>query len=156
MSLTPNIIKMYNSIAITDEILAMSQLPKWSDEKKISSGVSRSQRGVNLIWILQYSYCVFSPELQTMPYVDKMERNWGRAPTEPGTFHTIGILAPYLDLIPNAFILPAPHYHQCECHTGPATGWDPVPQLHLHVPSLNIEPRQGVTLHSHWLVDQGL
>jgi hypothetical protein len=45
----PNIVKMYNSIAITDEILAMSWLPKWSDEKKISSGVSRSRRGVDLI-----------------------------------------------------------------------------------------------------------
>jgi hypothetical protein len=45
----PNTTKMYNSIAITDEILAMSWLPKWSDEKKILSGMSRSWRGVNLI-----------------------------------------------------------------------------------------------------------
>jgi len=45
MNLTPN---MYNSTAITDEILTMSQLPKQGDEKKISSGMSRSQRGVDL------------------------------------------------------------------------------------------------------------
>jgi hypothetical protein len=31
-----------NSIAITDEILAMSRLPKWSDENKILSGMSWS------------------------------------------------------------------------------------------------------------------
>ena len=44
MNLTPNGAKVYNSTAITDEILTMSQLPKQGDENKISSGMSRSQR----------------------------------------------------------------------------------------------------------------
>ena len=52
MNLTPNSAKVCNSTAIT---LTVSQLPKQGDERKISSGMSRSQRGVNLNWILQYS-----------------------------------------------------------------------------------------------------
>ena len=49
MNLAPNITKMYNSTAITDEILTMSRLPKCGDEKKILSGVSRSWKGVDMI-----------------------------------------------------------------------------------------------------------
>jgi hypothetical protein len=48
MNLTPNSTKVYNSTAITDEILAMSHLPKQGDEKKILSGMSQSWRGVDL------------------------------------------------------------------------------------------------------------
>src|ERR1700691_4891466 len=46
--LRPIITKMYCSTATTDEILTMSWLPKQGDENKISSGVSWSQKGVNL------------------------------------------------------------------------------------------------------------
>jgi hypothetical protein len=35
-----------NSTAITDEILAMSRLAKWSDENEFSSGMSLSQRAI--------------------------------------------------------------------------------------------------------------
>ena len=56
MHLRPITIKMYCSTATTDKILTMSQLPKQGDKNKISSGVSQSWRGVNLIWILQYSW----------------------------------------------------------------------------------------------------
>jgi len=48
MNLTPNSAKVYNSTATTDEILTMSQLPKQGDEKKNSSGMSQSWRGVDL------------------------------------------------------------------------------------------------------------
>jgi len=48
MNLTPNSAKVCNSTAITDEILTMSQLPRQGDKKKFSSGMSQSQRGVNL------------------------------------------------------------------------------------------------------------
>jgi hypothetical protein len=49
MHLRPITIKMYCSTATTDKILTMSQLPKQGDKNKILSGVSQSQRGVNLI-----------------------------------------------------------------------------------------------------------
>jgi hypothetical protein len=48
MNLTPNSTKVYNSTAITDKILIVSQLPKQGDKKKFSSGMSWSWRGVDL------------------------------------------------------------------------------------------------------------
>jgi len=48
---------MCNSTAIPDKFLTMSRLPKWGDENKVLSGVSQSQKGVDLIWILKYWLC---------------------------------------------------------------------------------------------------
>ena len=45
---------MAQNAATPDEILRLSQPSRQGDETKISSGVSRSRRGVDLIETLQY------------------------------------------------------------------------------------------------------
>jgi len=53
---THNTAEMARQKAASDEILPMSQASRQSDEKKISSGMSQSQRGDELIEIVQYSW----------------------------------------------------------------------------------------------------
>jgi len=47
---------MAQNAATPDENLRLSQSSRQGDETKISSGVSRSRRGVDLIETLQYSH----------------------------------------------------------------------------------------------------